>query len=99
MRPVPAEFTAEIAALHEAREAAFAALRAANARGLTGRDADAFSAVMTEIDARCERLRRRFFPRRHKLAVTSGAALLMSRTNRHVEIVWSAPRPASEAER
>ncbi|WP_280367253.1 hypothetical protein [Nocardia wallacei] len=99
MRNVSPEFADEIAALYEAREAAFAALRAANASSLTGQDMDAMVTAMAEIDERCEDLRRRFFPRRHRLVVTSGGAMLMSKANRHVEIVWTAPRRKPEVGR
>ncbi|MFE3057117.1 hypothetical protein [Nocardia sp. NPDC059239] len=95
MRPVPPEFAEQIAELDKAREAAFAALRAANARGLTGRDVDAMVTAMEEIEARCEELRRRYFPRRHKLVLTCGVAMLMSKSYRRAEIVWDrSPRVA-----
>ncbi|WP_306364371.1 hypothetical protein [Nocardia sp. CC227C] len=88
MRTVPLEFVAEVAELDRLRENAFEGLRAANARGLTGSDMDAMVTALDEVEARCEQLRKRFFPRRHKLVITCGVAMLVSKTFRSCEIVW-----------
>lgn len=86
------EFAAEATAIDDAREAAYAQLHAANARGLTGTDADAMAAALADIERRCEQLRRRYFPRRHKLFIALGAAMVVSRTYRSRQIVWTRPR-------
>ncbi|WP_280465553.1 hypothetical protein [Nocardia brasiliensis] len=88
MSTVSTDFAVEAAAIDDAREAAFAALRAAHARGLTGADLDAMCDAMDAIHARCEALRRRYFPRRHRLGVALGAAWVVSRTGRSLEVVW-----------
>ncbi|MBL1079482.1 hypothetical protein JK358_34260 [Nocardia sp. 2] len=92
------DFITEATAIDDAREAAFAGLRAANARGLTGADADAFAAAMSEVDARCERLRQRFYPRRHRLFIVHGAAMVVSPTFRSREIVWRRPRVTEDGD-
>ncbi|QIS19564.1 hypothetical protein [Nocardia terpenica] len=88
---VAPEFVAEASAIDDARVAAYAALRAASRRGLTGADVDAFHDAMEEITARCEVLRRRFYPRRHRLIVACGVAMVVSRTYRSREVVWTRP--------
>ncbi|MBF6298481.1 hypothetical protein IU459_13125 [Nocardia amamiensis] len=92
-RVLPPEFAVEVAAIDDAREAAYAALREANARGLTGADVYAVIDAMDQVTARCEELRRRYFPRRHRLFVACGVASIMSRTGRSTEIVWRRPDP------
>lgn len=86
------EFAVEASAIDDARTAAFAELAAANARGLTVADVDAMCTAMAELDARCEVLRRRYYPRRHKLVIAIGAAMVMSPTFRRREVVWRRPR-------
>ncbi|UGT71553.1 hypothetical protein LTT66_16240 [Nocardia gipuzkoensis] len=90
-RVLPPEFAVEVAAIDTARDAASAALREANARGLTGADIDAVIDAMDQVTARCEELRRRYFPRRHRLFVACGLAVVISRTGRSTEIVWRRP--------
>ncbi|MDO3648660.1 hypothetical protein [Nocardia mangyaensis] len=87
-RMLPPEFVVELATIDVARDAAYAALRAANARGLTGSDIDAFTAAMDRVTASCEQLRRTYFPRRHRLFVAGGLASIISKTGRATEIVW-----------
>ncbi|WP_067891123.1 hypothetical protein [Nocardia vaccinii] len=82
------DFAAEATAIDDARTAVFDALRAANARGLDGADVDALDEARARIAARCERLRREFYPRWGQLAVVNGAALVISKTGRSWEIVW-----------
>lgn len=89
-----AEFQAEAAAIDDAREAAFAALREANERGVTGGDAEAMSAAMAEVDARCEVLRRTYFPQWRELTVALGA---VSVVDHHGRVEWVWVRPASGA--
>lgn len=91
------EFAVEATAIDDAREAAFAALRAANARGVTGADARAMQSAMDELDARCEKLRRRFYPRRHQLIITCGAAFTVSPTWRSRKFVWKRQRAMNES--
>ena len=88
-RKLPPEFAVEIAAVDVARDAAYAGLKAANARGLTGSDIDVFTEAMDRVMARCEELRRTYFPRRHQLYVGGGLATIFSKTGRVTKIVWS----------
>lgn len=92
------EFCAEATAIDDARHAAYEALAAATTRGDLGlSDVEAMEAAMAALDARCEKLRRRFYPRRHKLIITCGAALTVSPTWRSRQVVWKrAPRHADE---
>lgn len=85
---VPSEFATEALSIDDAREAAYAALREANVRGLVGADAEAMRAAMVDVDARCEALRRAYFPDCHRLYVVIGMALTVSRGGQSREIVW-----------
>ncbi|MEV6659474.1 hypothetical protein [Nocardia fluminea] len=86
---MPPEFAVEIAAVDVARDAAYAELRAANARGVTRSDIDAFTEAMDRVSVRCEELRRTYFPRRHQLFVAGGLATIFSKTGRATENVWT----------
>jgi hypothetical protein len=86
------DFATEAAAIDDAREAAHAGLRAANVRGVTGDDLDAFSGAMESVQQRCEILRRAFYPRRAQLWIGNGTAMTLSATGRSRRIVWQRPR-------
>ncbi len=88
------DFRAEVVAIDDAREAAFAVLREANERGLTGAGAEAMSAAMADVDARCEVLRRKYFPQWKELTVALGA---VSVVDAHGRVEWVCVRPAGEA--
>lgn len=87
--PLPPEFDAEARAIDEARTAAYAALRAANARGLRGSDVDAFDEALRAVAARCEALRRRYLPNRYRLVVIDGQAMTISPKGYTYRIVWN----------
>lgn len=85
------EFAAECEAIDDVREAAYAALHEAIPRGLTAADIDAMSAAMDAVEERCEALRRKHFPRRHRLIITLGVAMVASKTCRS-QVVWQRAR-------
>ncbi|MGW0052018.1 hypothetical protein [Nocardia nova] len=86
------DFAAEAQAIDDARTAAFTALNHANTRGLTSADVDAIEHALAELAARCEILRRAFYPQWHRLVVTMGGAMVLSESGRVSEIVWKRPR-------
>lgn len=91
-------FVDEASAIDSTRDAALAALRGANARGLSGADVDAVCTAFDDVTARCEALRRRYFPHRYRLAVTKGTAITMSKTGRSIQLVWKRERPTPDDE-
>lgn len=91
-RATTLDFAAQAEAIDDARNRAYEQLRAANTRGLTIDDVDAFDDAMAAVAARCEILRRKFYPRHHRLVVTCGAALTVSATGRRCRVVWRRSR-------
>lgn len=65
-----------------------AALRGGTA---TARDVDAILARSAELDTAVELLRRKFYPRAHRLIIGHGSAITISKTARSTKRVWTAP--------
>lgn len=91
-RNVDAAFDREAREICAAREQWWGRLRAFNREGgmKTGAQADAVMQTSAELDARVEALRRRYFPRAHRLVVQNGKAITVSATARAVRRVWTA---------
>lgn len=53
----------------------------------TGAMADAILAKSDELDAACEKFRRRYYPRRHRVFVGLSAVMTASRTGRSIRRV------------
>ena len=93
-RPIDAEFDAEARSICSDLEAWWERLRAFNrSEGRTGAELDAIMASRDAIGDRAEELRRRYFPRAHRLVVQNGAAITSSPTARSIKRVWTA-RPS-----
>lgn len=58
--------------------------------GVTAADVDALMARSEQIDQRVEQLRRRFYPRAHRLVISHGSAVTVSPTGRSTRRVWTA---------
>ena len=87
-------FADAAAALNAAREAWQADLKQLNAAvregTATGVDVDAIMARDAEISAGVELLRRKYFPRAHRLIIGMGSAITVSKTARSTRRVWAA---------
>ena len=66
-------------------------LKALNAGTPTGRDLDALMQRSAELDAATERLRRKHYPRAHRLIIGLDMASTWSKTGRSSRVVWRAP--------
>jgi hypothetical protein len=83
------ELDVEARAICAARAAWWDQLRAFNAdENKTGAMADVLFRASDDIDQRVEALRRKFFPRAHRLIVQAGEAITVSRTGRSTRRVW-----------
>lgn len=91
---VSPEFDAAARAICADREAWYVSLRELNTameKGqATGAMADALIAREADITARVEQLRRAHFPRAHRLVISMGSAITVSRTGRSTRRVWEA---------
>ena len=88
--PPHPDFAAQAVALDDEHESINAALaKVARSSELHGRDLDAIMQRMEEHRAATEELRRRYYPRAHRLVIVDGRAITASRTGRSVRTVWS----------
>ena len=87
------DFDTEARAICSERDAWWSDLRELNAgQRATGADFDALMQRSNALDARVEALRKRFYPRAHRLVISDGAATMVSRTARSTRRVWSDSR-------
>lgn len=95
---VDPETAAELEAIDTAREAAYAALKEANGRGVRACDLTAMLEAMDALDVLVTALHKRVWPRhRGRLVVALGVACLVSPTGRSGRVVWErASRSALE---
>jgi hypothetical protein len=98
---IPDGFAEVAASLAAEREQWYQDLKSLNRRlelpyGDPGRpnggELDELMRRSAETDDREEAARRRFFPRAHRLSVTTMGALLVSKTGRSLRRVWAPPR-------
>lgn len=91
MTSTPRTFTIEAARINAAREQWHADLKALNSTGnMTGADLDALMKRSAQLDADTEELRRKYYPRAHKLIIGMGMASTWSKTGRSSRVVWYA---------
>lgn len=79
------ELAREVAAIDAEREAAFAALRAANAAGEVG--ARTWMATIADLDARMEAVRARWFPRSAQVIIALGCLQVVSANRASARLV------------
>lgn len=85
------DFAARATELDDEREAINAAV-AASARRIDfadGEQIDDLMQRMADHDAAVEELRRRYYPRAHRLVIVDGKAITVSPTGRSLRTVWT----------
>lgn len=90
------EFIEAAAALTREQESIYAALAAANKRGLAGSDLDSTTRRFEAVGERVEQLRKRFYPHAAHLTISIGIAVLSSPTGRRMRTVWVERREVPE---
>ncbi|GAB6857355.1 beta/alpha barrel domain-containing protein [Microbacterium xylanilyticum] len=92
---VPAEASDLVDRIVSGEDAFWTGLRAFNRSDhKTGAQIDALMRSSDQRDEWIEELRRRFFPRAHRLIVDRRGVYTVSPTARSVRMVWSIPKPA-----
>lgn len=92
MSALDPEAAAELDAIDTAREAAYAALKEANGRGVRAGDLTAMLETMDALDVLVAALHKKVWPRhRGRLVVALGVACLVSPTGRSSRVVWQRP--------
>lgn len=88
------DFAEIAAAISKDQSAWWVKLKSANAKIAAGEPAgseyDALMIAGERIRERTEAARRKFFPRAHRLVISDGTAITVSKTGRSTRLVWSA---------